>query len=187
MSTGPARWWESPMKQPTGWLATSRTWGFCVKLLASSGGAYFATTPIWRYLNDRGSSARGTRGQNVRFVISWLQNPTKFSAVPVRHRARAGLAVGAVGVDVVDGEQRVVGGVGGGLDAIGAAGQAIDQGADGGDLQALGADALDRGGGRAAGGDGVLYHQAAHAGFDRALDPALQAVLLAGAAIAVPA
>ena len=91
-------------------------------------------------------------------------------------------SVGTVGVDLVDREQGFVEGGCGSFDRLATAGQAVDDGHDPDDLEALLADALDRGDGGAAAGDRVLDDEAAVAGSDRALNPALQAVLLALAA-----
>ena len=109
--------------------------------------------------------------------FSIRQATTRTSTAP-----GASATVGPLRVDLVDRDEGAVGRPGGGLDPLAAAGEAVDRGEHAGDLEALLPDPPDRRGGRAAGGDGVLDDQAAGAGLDSALDPALEAVLLAGAA-----
>ena len=99
--------------------------------------------------------------------------------LPRRQRPwrRGRSAVGAVRIHVVDGGQGPVGRSRRLLDRLAAPRQAVQHRHHPGYLQALLADALDRGDGRAARGDHVLDHQAAFAGIERrALDPALKAV-----------
>src|SRR5680860_492506 len=90
--------------------------------------------------------------------------------------------VGAIRVQLVDRDEGAVGGGRGRFDRFAAAREAVDDGDDGDGLEALLPDLLDRLHGRAAAGDRVLDHEAALSLPDRALDPALQAVLLALAA-----
>src|SRR5215217_5461527 len=100
-----------------------------------------------------------------------------------RARARRGRLCGAVGtvrVDVVDRRERLVRRVvGREPDRLGAAGEAVEDGDHAADVEALGADGLDRRHGRAARGHDVLDDQAALALLEwRALDAALEAVWL---------
>ena len=99
------------------------------------------------------------------------------------HTARPDAATGAVGavrVDVVDRRERLVRRVARREpDRLRAAGEPVQHGDHAADVEALGADGLDRLHGRAARGDDVLDDQAALALLERrALDAALEAVLL---------
>src|SRR5215218_6616274 len=90
------------------------------------------------------------------------------------------LAIGPVGINVVDGRQRLIRSTGGRLaDRFGAAGEPVEHRDDAADVVALGADGLDRLDRRAARGHDVLDDQAALALLERrTLDPALKAVRL---------
>src|SRR5436190_5907564 len=87
------------------------------------------------------------------------------------------LAVGALGIDVVDRRQRLVRRARRGFDRLARAGQAVEDGGDPDDLVPGVLERLDRLDRRAAGGADVLDDQAAIAGLQRrALDLPLQAV-----------
>ena len=102
------------------------------------------------------------------------------SASSTRPSVAGGVSGRAVRVDVVDRRQRLVGRVARREpDRLRAAGEAVEHGDHAADVEALGAHGLDRLHGRAARGDDVLDDQAALARLQRrALDPALEAVLL---------
>src|SRR5881394_1696304 len=102
-----------------------------------------------------------------------------------RRRALPVLELGAIGAireQLVDRDERPVGGGCGRFDRFAAAREAVDDGHYGDGLKTLLFDLLDRLYGRAAGGDGVLDDEHLVALPHRALDPALEAVLLALAA-----